>query len=226
MTPPLESHYLSGKVTSRNTDDPVAKPLSLLDLPSDVLGDIFSRLSCEMSLLGAVAKVNREFRKIALHPNTRKCVEENFVRVHTGSCSECNEISNKDSISSGDLASVVSPGLFPCVRCVSILTDGKFTCDPNYFGRTVLYYATDFGHIDIVRYLVEERGGTDAIHMKNQEGVSVLDCAIEGGHLNIVRYFVEERKVTNRYKIQEFWDATVLNKADDEGNFFVFRYYY
>eukprot|EP00736_Rhodelphis_marinus_P008776 Rmarinus@m.8842 len=39
-------------------DVSVLKPLSLSDMPSDVLGEIFSRLSCEIILLGAVSKVN------------------------------------------------------------------------------------------------------------------------------------------------------------------------
>eukprot|EP00736_Rhodelphis_marinus_P010657 Rmarinus@m.4528 len=63
--------------------------ITLAQLPSDILENIFSRIPCERTLLGSLAKVNHLFREITLQPSVRRAVQTYFAAEHEIQCSFC-----------------------------------------------------------------------------------------------------------------------------------------
>eukprot|EP00736_Rhodelphis_marinus_P012173 Rmarinus@m.18745 len=114
---------------------------AITDLPVDVLISIFSRLPNENVLLGAVAKVNREFRDIATDKQVRGAVQERFVREHARDCWICGQ--------SSDLLTALSEGFLDCMMfslITAFLKVNSLTVD----------IIVSKGHVRIFRYLVEE----------------------------------------------------------------------
>ena len=57
--------------------------------------------------------------------------------------------------------------------------------------RTSLHLAAALGHLEMVRYLVEEAGADPRV--QNDQEMTPLDLATVNGHLEVVRYLIEER---------------------------------
>eukprot|EP00736_Rhodelphis_marinus_P000143 Rmarinus@m.15879 len=206
-------------------NDSAYKALSLPDLPSDVLGLIFSKLPCENNLLGAVAKVNREFRKIALEPHWRRCVQRNFVEAHKEHCFKCRRLATQGSASFDDLRSVVKEGRLYCVRCISTITGGKLVHETTALGDTVLSLAVSEGHDSIVRYFTEEVDSSDLISKTDNNGGTVLQKAIRWKQPAMVRYFVEERGAKDLISKANYQGESVLHCAADSGCLDMLRYF-
>ena len=58
-------------------------------------------------------------------------------------------------------------------------------------GYPPLHEAAGCGHLEMVRYLVEEAGADPRV--QNAQGITPLSIAACDGHLDIVRYLIEER---------------------------------
>eukprot|EP00736_Rhodelphis_marinus_P001933 Rmarinus@m.7761 len=193
----------------------VQLPLSLSSLPKDILSAIFSRLSCEKSLLGSVAKVNREFREIANNPSTRKCVQENFMRVHREQCSACVEVTETPltGFFIAHLSSVAKKGSLGCVMFLCHSADAKEVYQQCFRGHTVFHAAVSGGSVDVIRYFIEERGYTDVAGLVNGAGGTVLHCAATCGQVDAIRFFVEERGDVDLINVPDKSGQTLLHSA-------------
>ncbi len=89
-------------------------------------------------------------------------------------------------------------------------------------GRTPLHTAAECGHLNIVRYLVDEE--KVPVNEKNGYGYGVtpLHCAVENGHLAIVSYFVGEKGVSCDESSAEGF--TPLRTAIQRGHLTIVRY--
>ena len=54
-------------------------------------------------------------------------------------------------------------------------------------GTTPAYLASQFGYLDILKYLVEKGAN---LNMKSFDGMSCLHAACQGGHLDVVKWLV------------------------------------
>eukprot|EP00736_Rhodelphis_marinus_P004418 Rmarinus@m.22976 len=100
-----------------------------MELPVDVFFEIFSQLRCERTLLGSIAKVNREFRALALDSRVRESVRSNFIKEHGRTCGDCSA-----AMGMVDLCRIARDA------CI----EGKLTC-VQYF---VEKFGADFGSVD------------------------------------------------------------------------------
>ena len=66
---------------------------------------------------------------------------------------------------------------------------------------TLLHQAASEGHLDIVKYLVEEQEIVP--QSRGEKGAMALHCAASRGHLDIVKYLVEEQEVDPKSKDEE-----------------------
>ncbi|XP_018574947.1 ankyrin repeat, PH and SEC7 domain containing protein secG-like [Anoplophora glabripennis] len=80
------------------------------------------------------------------------------------------------------------------------------------FGSTLLYYAADGGHFEMVRFLTEQ--GAD-INSAGYMGCTALHCAASDGHLDIVEYLV---KSNHDIDIQNVDRRTALHFAAAKGH--------
>ena len=58
-------------------------------------------------------------------------------------------------------------------------------------GFPPLHEAAGCGHLEMVRYLVEEAGADP--RLRSAQGLTPLELATVNGHLEVVRYLIEER---------------------------------
>ena len=89
------------------------------------------------------------------------------------------------------------------------------------FGDTPLHDASQSGHLEIVKYIVEEVKVNPEV-MDNY-GETPLDDASWGGHLEIVKYLVEEVKV-NPETLDNNGD-TPLHRASRYGRLEIVKYF-
>eukprot|EP00736_Rhodelphis_marinus_P013187 Rmarinus@m.7167 len=196
----------------------VSRPpsLSLSDLPSDVLAEIVCRLPCEVTLLGAVAKLNREFREISTDPHTRKCVKESFFRVHKEKCRSCRNISENGPF-------LVDPSTFNgSLGCVMFFS--AFATGASSAMYTILHCAATHGHADAIRYVVGEEGAADLLCQKDLLGRTVLHLAAGSGHVGVIRYVLEECGALDMLSEPDNFGATLVHKAAEAGRTDILRY--
>jgi len=72
----------------------------------------------------------------------------------------------------------------------------------NHVGCSALHYASMFGNLEIVKYLLEK--GAD-IHLNSEAGIDALHHASKFGNLEIVKYLISK--------------GAEINKADNTGNY-------
>ena len=89
--------------------------------------------------------------------------------------------------------------------------------DPSYKG---LHHASEYGHLDIVKYFVEERNCN--IKCKDPFGQMPLHYAAAGGRLAVVKYMIEERGCDPMCRGPSSW--TTLHYACKSGNLDLVKY--
>eukprot|EP00736_Rhodelphis_marinus_P002811 Rmarinus@m.24152 len=129
-----------------------------------------------------------------------------------------------DSGSFDDLCSAFDDEEFSCVRYICIVTKGRLTYETDYDGRTVFHCCADLGHLDVIRYFVEEKGAADLISKANEDGETVLHHATWGGHLDVIRYFVE-KGTPDLCNVICINGRTVLHEAACYGHVDIVRYF-
>jgi uncharacterized protein len=67
-------------------------------------------------------------------------------------------------------------------------------------GNTPLIYASYFGHLDIVKYLVP-KGAKVNLKTRNEENQTALHAAISGKNLNVVKFLLENGADVNAEKV-------------------------
>jgi hypothetical protein len=94
-------------------------------------------------------------------------------------------------------------------RLDEIFSKHKDTLKKTNKSTALLRQAASRGHLDIVKYLVEEQEVDPK--SKDKKGAMALHCAASEGYLDIVKYLVEELKVDPRSENEE--KATALHYA-------------
>ena len=88
------------------------------------------------------------------------------------------------------------------------------------FPSTAFHCACHFGHLDIVKYFVEERNCN--LECRNGDGDHPLHDAVRGGNLNVVKYLIEEGGVNPMCTGEN--NANVLHYACRSGNLDMLKY--
>eukprot|EP00736_Rhodelphis_marinus_P003973 Rmarinus@m.3980 len=186
-----------------------SQKLFLPDLPTDVLENIFSRLPSEIFLLGAIAKVSREFREIALHTYTKQRVQHNFMQGHLGGCEWC--LNFKNGVTKKHMILRTFEGRLPCIMYTTLVTKAAFvfshinyisvTCslpsggnmlavgatdddvpiEEAFEKETALHVAASQGYLAIVQYFIEGVGAGLLAYERNLDGKTALHRACENG---------------------------------------------
>ena len=95
------------------------------------------------------------------------------------------------------------------------------SCRDEQYNNTPLHWASEYGHLDIVKYLVEERN-CDVMY-RNKNGDIPLHSAAIGGCVNTVQYLISERGCD---PICRGWDGrTPLHWACAHGKLDVVNYF-
>ena len=74
------------------------------------------------------------------------------------------------------------------VKYTCLFVHPRFTNAQMTSGCTAVYLATQQGHLEVVRYLVEEGGAT--LRILAYDGMSCVHAAAQMGHLDILEYMV------------------------------------
>eukprot|EP00736_Rhodelphis_marinus_P012175 Rmarinus@m.18743 len=184
---------------------------AITDLPVDVLTSIFSLLPNEHVLLGAVAKVNREFRDIATDDQVRGAVQERFVREHATKCNQCWKYVKaiekwKENSDYRDLrydfVAAASSNSLGCFMFYLLATNRNILTSSDYVPNRLMDTIVYKGRLRILRYLAEE------CNINDIKAVSLKDCAFRSADslaptYDIIRYIVEELGLGSD------WDARV-----------------
>ena len=93
--------------------------------------------------------------------------------------------------------------------------------------NTPLHIACGMGHLEVVKFLIEEKGCDYTLICRNKEGfaISPLHSACENGHLDIVRYLVDEQSVDLTYaKSDNITSWTPLHAACSKGHLEIVKF--
>ncbi|XP_050438309.1 myotrophin-like [Adelges cooleyi] len=71
--------------------------------------------------------------------------------------------------------------------------NGSWNINNSTNGRTMLHKACDYGHLDIVEYLIQN--GAD-INKKDNFGITPLLCALWENHLKVAKYLIDKGATT------------------------------
>eukprot|EP00736_Rhodelphis_marinus_P010200 Rmarinus@m.1079 len=208
---------------------PAPAQLLLSNLPVDVLGNIFSRLSDECILLGAVAKVNREFREIAQRTSVREAVQMNFCKAHPTQCQTCGTFldgAESPSKLRDPLLSATCSNELHCVMFTVLVTKmGVFPCTDPYKRSELLFDAVESGSIKVIRYFVENCGAAGLLQHINGDDETVLHVATREYHLDVIQYLLGEVGATCLLKSTNYDGDTVLHLAAHGGNVEAIEYF-
>ena len=76
--------------------------------------------------------------------------------------------------------------------------------DPNIedlYGSNAFHYAVRGGHLDVIKYLVEERACDPKIAANNR--ITALYTSSVYGHLDVIKYLIEEGVILIKHLITE-----------------------
>jgi ankyrin repeat protein len=88
--------------------------------------------------------------------------------------------------------------------------------EKNYKGWTALHIASQLGHLEVVRYLVQD--GKADVEMKEPDKWNALHLASCNGHLEVVRYLVQDGKADKMAKARNGWTALDLARLSRKDN--------
>eukprot|EP00736_Rhodelphis_marinus_P012172 Rmarinus@m.18747 len=153
---------------------------AITDLPVDVLISIFSRLPNENALLGAVAKVNREFRDIATDDQVRGAVRLRFLIGHAIECQDC--LHYAESIQH------FRQHEEPIETCAE--DPDNYSTDHEYHPAEDFFWTLDLSHDCMMFFLL----ATDRKVLTSTGSVidELMDVVVLQRHFRILRYLVEE----------------------------------
>jgi ankyrin repeat protein len=86
------------------------------------------------------------------------------------------------------LCIALQTGSCAMVRCLVDDCQAQVRMVSQLLGRTALATAAEHGHLDILRYLVEEK--KENVHDTDSEGQTVLHRAVEARHIHVIRWLV------------------------------------
>jgi len=93
--------------------------------------------------------------------------------------------------------------------------DPQVADSPDDYGRTALYYASVYGHVDLVRYLLQV--GSDP-NRSVEDGTTALHRACGEGNLSVVKLLVEEGKADPTTRSLCLWtplmDASINGRVE------------
>ncbi|XP_076299445.1 uncharacterized protein LOC143218247 [Lasioglossum baleicum] len=90
----------------------------------------------------------------------------------------------------------------------------------NNEGQTPLHYAAKSDKLEVVKYLIEEKGAN--INVKDNDGQTPLHYAADHGKLEVVKYLIEEKGANINVKDND--GQTPLHYAADHGKLEVVKY--
>jgi hypothetical protein len=91
-------------------------------------------------------------------------------------------------------------------------------------GRTCVMEAALYGQLDVLKYLVEEKGVRCSDDIRNGKGETCTMLAVVGGHLDVVGYFVEQQGTGCGDTIRDREGMTCTMKASKRGHIGVLKY--
>ncbi|MBP6103620.1 MAG: ankyrin repeat domain-containing protein [Gammaproteobacteria bacterium] len=109
-------------------------------------------------------------------------------------------------------------------KAIDAAIDEVRKADPSQtkvYVNTLLHFSVQTGHLPIVQYLLDEKGGDP--HATNTIGQNILHLAAINGHLSIVRYLVNQQKL-NPHTARVHGGETPLHCAALAGYLPVVRY--
>ena len=86
----------------------------------------------------------------------------------------------------------------------------------NNYGQTPLHLAAEYGTLEIVQFMVDERN----FEFSSEKGYTPLHCAARGGKLDIVKYLIEKKG----YNPNGYLSRTPLNSACHGGKYDTVEY--
>ena len=84
----------------------------------------------------------------------------------------------------------------------------------------LLYAATANFHVEVIQYLIEEKGVLLAV--KNHQKATILHEAVDNGNLKVIEYLIAVQNMEVNGK--DAWDRTPLHKAASKGDVAVVDY--
>eukprot|EP00736_Rhodelphis_marinus_P001721 Rmarinus@m.6830 len=129
-----------------------------------------------------------ELRRTVSSLSVKNFTKTNYLDKHCLVCAKCQS-KQKDGFSVVDLNAAASSCFLDCVKC--ILTTSEFLLrEVDNKGRTVFHAAASGyeGCVNIVKYIVEEKGCSDMIPNTTNTGETVLHVAASHGNVGFLRY--------------------------------------
>ena len=93
--------------------------------------------------------------------------------------------------------------------------------EKEFHGRVPLHYASEKGHLSVVKYFVDEQG-VDVL-CRDGDGDTPLHVASLGGSLDVIKYFITEKHCSPMEK--GFHGRVPLHHASEKGHLSVVKYF-
>jgi ankyrin repeat protein len=91
-------------------------------------------------------------------------------------------------------------------------------------GVTALHMASQKGHLDVVRYLIEQGGANATATTNHPDGWNALHYASNRGHLPVVQYLVDNGHYANIEAATDYRGMNALHHASHGGRLDVVQY--